>query len=110
MKNSKALLYGIISLLIILSACSSGTEEKSTVSAVNEDPISKEETETKEEKVIPDMNLDEMRAMVNQYFEDLTNIYINAGNKFNLDEKPLTEEIYQSMAEEFKVYGTDQYD
>ena len=29
------------------------------------------------------------------------------GNKFNLDEKPLTEEIYQSMAEEFKAYGTD---
>ena len=110
MKNNKGLLFGILSLLIILSACSTGTVEKSTVTPVNEDAISKEdnhETEMKEEKVIPDMNLDDMRAMVDQYFEDLMNIYINAGKEFNLAEKPLTEEIYQSMAEEFKPYGTD---
>ena len=107
MKNSKGLLYGIISLLIFLSACSSGTVEKSTDTPVNEDAISKEETVTKEEIVVPDMNLDDMRAMVDQYFEDLTNVYINAGKQFNLAEKPLTEEIYQSMAEEFKAYGTD---
>ena len=107
MKNSKGLLSGIISLLIILSACSSGNVEKSTDTPVNEDAISKEETVTKEEKVVPDLNLEEMRAMVDQYFEKLTNVYINAGNKFNLDEKPLTEEIYQSMTKEFKAYGTD---
>lgn len=107
MKNSKGLLYGIISLLIILSACSSGTVEKSTDTPVNEDTISTEETETKEEIVIPDMKLDDMRAMVDQYFEDLTNVYINTGEKFNLAEKPLTEEIYQSMAEEFKPFATE---
>ena len=81
MKNSKGLLSGIISLLIILSACSSGNVEKSTDTPVNEDAISKEETETKEEIVIPDIKLDDMRAMVDQYFEDLTNIYINAGKQ-----------------------------
>ena len=53
------------------------------------------------------MKLDDMRAMVDQYFEDLTNVYINAGKQFNLAEKPLTEEIYQSIAEEFKPYATD---
>lgn len=107
MKNNKGLLYGLISLLIILSACSSGTVEKSTDPPVNEDAISKEETVTKEEIAIPEMNLDDMRAMVEQYFEELTNVYINAGKKFNLAEQSLTEEIYQSMAEEFKSYGTD---
>ena len=110
MKNSKGLLFGILSLLVILSACSSGTVEKSTDTPVNEDAISKEETVTKEETVVLDMTLDDMKALVDQHFEDLTNVYINAGKKFNLAEKPLTEEIYQSMAEEFKPYGTESHD
>src|SRR5690606_14097710 len=69
----------------------------------------KEETEsekTEENITLPELSIDEKREIINSLVEDLLNVYIEAGKKYQLADKPLTEDIYQSMAKDLKPYAT----
>src|SRR5690606_21243705 len=108
-RNSMRKYSGLLLILIIfLTGCGSKTAElNEEVDSESEESEEAELEEVKEEVELPELSLDETRNIIDTIIEEIMNIYINSGKEYKLADNPLTDEIYQSMAEQLKAYATD---
>lgn len=88
-------------LLIIASACSEeGNDELNTSNNEASAEIEKPSVQNKE------LDLEEVKTKTDYLVSQINDIYVNAGTKYNLNEVPLSDSIYQSMSEELKPYAS----
>lgn len=88
-------------LLFIISACSEeGNNELNTSNNEASTEIESPPIQNNE------LNMEEVKTKIDYIVSKINDIYVNAGTKYNLNEVPLSDSIYQSMSEELKPYAS----